>query len=92
MTYKVIKYFTDLQDNDYAYDVGDIYPRKGKKVTEERLTELSTENNRRNAVFIKPNYSGMKVSELKALAEEYNIEGYDDMKKAELVEAIEGVS
>ena len=42
MTYKVIEYFTDLQDNDHEYNVGDLFPRDGKEVSEERLTELST--------------------------------------------------
>ena len=43
--YRVIKYFTDLHDNEYEYHVGDIFPRKGIKVTKERLTELSTKEN-----------------------------------------------
>ena len=44
--YKVIKFFTDLQDNDHPYNVGDTFPRIGLKVTEERLAELSgSENN-----------------------------------------------
>lgn len=38
--FKVIKFFTDLQDNDFPYEVGDPFPRKGLEVTEERLTEL----------------------------------------------------
>lgn len=43
--YRVIKYFTDLHDNEYEYHVGDTFPRKGIKVTKERLTELSTKEN-----------------------------------------------
>ncbi len=39
--YKVIKFFTDLQDNNFPYEVGDTFPRKGLEVTEERLAELS---------------------------------------------------
>lgn len=51
--YKVIKYFTDLQDNDCPYKEGDIFPRKGVEVSEERLAELSGSNNRRKEPLIK---------------------------------------
>ena len=43
--YKVIKYFTDLQDNSYAYYVGDTFPRNGVEVGAERLAELSSDKN-----------------------------------------------
>ena len=43
--YKVIKYFTDLQDNNYAYYVGDIFPRNGVEVGAERVAELSSDKN-----------------------------------------------
>lgn len=95
MTYQVIEYFTDMHDNEHAYNVGDVYPREGLDVSKERLTELSTDKNRRNIPLIErvqeqTNYSGMKVSELKELAKEHEIEGYSDMKKAELIAALEG--
>lgn len=51
--YKVIKYFTDLQDNDHAYNVGDVFPRDGVTVTEERLAELAGSNNKRGEPLIK---------------------------------------
>lgn len=54
MIYKAIEYFTDLQDNGYAYNVGDVYPRKGYKPSEERIQELTTTNNKRHMVFIVP--------------------------------------
>ena len=43
--YKVIKYFTDLQDNNYAYYVGDTFPRNGVEVGAERVEELSSDKN-----------------------------------------------
>lgn len=43
--YEVINYFTDLQDGEYPYNVGDIFPHDGLEVNEERLRELSTSNN-----------------------------------------------
>lgn len=95
MTNKVIKYFTDLQDNNHEYNVGDDFPREGKEVSEERLAELSTKNNRQGVPLIERvqeqiNYNDMKVSELKEIAKEREIEGYSDMKKAELIEVLEG--
>ena len=43
--YKVIKFFTDLQDNNYAYYVGDTFPRNGVEVGAERIAELSSDKN-----------------------------------------------
>ena len=43
--YKVIKYFTDLQDNNYAYYVGDTFPRSGIEAGAERVAELSSDKN-----------------------------------------------
>lgn len=95
MTYEVIKYFTDLQDNDYGYNVGDIFPRKRLRVTDERLRELSTDENRQRVPLIKPiseakDFSSMKVSELKEVAKKQDIDGYSDMKKVELIKALQG--
>lgn len=50
--YRVKKYFTDLQDNNYAYKVGDTFPHDGLKVTPERLKELSGKNNKRGISLI----------------------------------------
>lgn len=52
MMYKVIRYFTDLQDNDYAYNVGDVYPRQGVVVTGERIAELASSENRQKTPLI----------------------------------------
>ena len=50
--YKVIKHFTDMQDNNFAYDVGDEYPRKGMSVLPSRIRELATDKNRQGVPLI----------------------------------------
>lgn len=44
--YKVIREFYDLNDNYHAYLVGDVFPRKGKRVNAERLAYLSSAETR----------------------------------------------
>ena len=50
--YRVIKYFTDLQDNNHEYNVGDIYPHNKKKVSASRIKELSSDKNRQGIPLI----------------------------------------
>lgn len=50
--YKVIKHFTDLQDKDHPYNVGDTFPRKGLNVSAERLAELAGSNNKQGVPLI----------------------------------------
>jgi hypothetical protein len=50
--YRVKAYFTDLQDNDYAYNVGDKFPRDGMAVTFDRIQELSGTQNKRGIALI----------------------------------------
>ena len=50
--YKVVKYFTDLQDNGHAYNVGDTFPHKGKIVSEARYAELAGSNNKQGRPLI----------------------------------------
>lgn len=52
MAYKAIVSFTDLQDNNYRYVAGDIFPRDGVEVSAERLESLLTTSNRRNEPMI----------------------------------------
>ena len=51
--YKVIAYFEDLQDNNYPYNVGDVFPRENKTATKERINELATAQNRQKKPLIK---------------------------------------
>lgn len=50
--YKVIKFFTDLHDNNYPYEVGDIFPRQGLEVGKGRLDELAGPNNKQGTPLI----------------------------------------
>ena len=50
--YRVIKAFTDLQDNNHAYSVGDTFPHNGIEVDAERIAELASDKNRRGVPLI----------------------------------------
>ena len=66
--YKVIKSFTDLQDNNYAYYVGDTFPHSGVEVGAERIAELASDKNLQGVPLIeevaeKPKRTRKKKSE-----------------------------
>ena len=66
--YKVIKSFTDLQDNNHAYYVGDTFPHNGVEVGSERVAELSSDKNLQGVPLIeevmeKPKRTRKKKSE-----------------------------
>ena len=50
--YKAISYFKDMKDDMHPYSPGDTFPRAGLSVSEERINELSTGNNRRGKPVI----------------------------------------
>jgi hypothetical protein len=96
--YKVLAYFTDLQDNNHPYNEGDIFPRRdGFTVSEARLEELSSTRNRRGIRLIefveeqelpkpltKTEINRMPIAELKDLALKNGIKNAEDMTGAEL--------
>lgn len=51
-TYKVIRHFTDLQDNNYKYTEGMIYPREGYIPSEKRIQELAGDYNKQKTPLI----------------------------------------
>ena len=65
--YKVISYFTDLQDFNHPYKVGDKFPRLGLRVSDKRLEELASNKNRQGKPLIK------KVEEPKQ--DDFSIDG-----------------
>ena len=50
--FRVIKHFTDMQDGNFAYQVGDEYPRKGMSVLPSRIKELAGSKNRQGCPLI----------------------------------------
>lgn len=54
MMYKVIKFFTDLLDNNHPYNVGDVFPHEGCSypVSEDRLAELAGSDNKQGVPLI----------------------------------------
>lgn len=50
--FKVVVAFNDLQDEGYRYEVGDKYPRKGKRPNKKRIAELGSKDNKRGKVLI----------------------------------------
>ena len=54
--YRVIKAFTDMQDDNYAYDptnpARNTYPRKGLHVLQSRINELASNKNRQGVPLI----------------------------------------
>lgn len=50
--YQVMEYFTDLHDADHEYHPGDVFPREGISVSEERLKELAGSDNKRGMPLI----------------------------------------
>lgn len=52
MKYRVLHYFTDLQDNEYPYHAGDTFPRDSLSVDTNRIKELSTNANLRGIALI----------------------------------------
>lgn len=94
MAYKVIKDFTDEKAGGRVYRKDNVFPAEGLQVSEERLKELSTKENKRNEVLIeevaeKVSLEDKTVAELKSLADEKELEYDPKIKKADLIELLE---
>lgn len=66
--YKVIKYFTDLQDKEHPYHPGDTFPRDGVQVSAERLKELSGKDNKQGTPLIEEVKEGASAKKEEAPA------------------------
>lgn len=103
--YEVIRYFEDLQDNSYPYNVGDTFPHDGFEVSKERLKELSGSENKQRTPLIKKvadsenenkspytktEIQRMSVDSLRILAKEVGIENPDEISGSELKKMLIG--
>lgn len=52
MEYRALVYFEDLQDNRFAYNPGDVFPREGLIVSKKRVKELLSDKNLRGSAVI----------------------------------------
>lgn len=99
MTYKTTMAIRDLQDDEFCYYAGAIYPRPGFVVSQERLDELVE---KRHIVKIddepslpakeeeKPVVEDPTIDEIKAALDELGIKYSSRAKKAELLELLKG--
>ena len=70
MSYRVVNFFTDLQDNNHPYNVGDEFPRVGMVVSDERLNELMSDQNKQRRQLIERVDDVEETSEKKKYDEE----------------------
>ena len=89
MAFKVTQAIRDLQDNNFYYAAGDIYPRKNLQVDDERLAELVKGGYIVADVEEDADLSKLKKDELVALAVEKGIEVDTKDTKAEIIEKLE---
>lgn len=50
--YRVLRYFNDLQDDNYYYETGSTYPRDGLTPSQKRIKELASVNNKQGIALI----------------------------------------
>ena len=54
MKFKVLRFFNDLQDENYYYETGSTYPRDGLTPSQERIDELASADNKQGIPLIEP--------------------------------------
>lgn len=79
--YEVIHFFTDLQDFSHPYNVGDIFPRSGLNVSEERLKELSGSNNKQHKPLIRKTEEDTEDEPLPLSDDDITLESEVEQKK-----------
>ncbi|MGQ7513571.1 HeH/LEM domain-containing protein [Streptococcus suis] len=101
MTYKTTKAIRDLQDDEFCYYAGAIYPRPGLVVSQERLDELvekgaivavdevPTQLDEKETVEVEEvTVEDLTINEIKAALDDLGIKYSSRAKKAELLELL----
>ena len=83
MAFKVTTPIRDLQDNLHYYTAGDIFPREGLEVDDDRVAELV-----KGGYIVEDDLSNLKKDELVALAIEKGIEVNTKDTKADIIEKL----
>lgn len=102
MSYKTTMAIRDLQDDDFCYYAGAIYPRPGIVVSQERLDELvekraivavdevPTQPDEEETVEVEETVEDPTIDEIKAALDYLGIKYSSRAKKAELLELLKG--
>ncbi|HEM5651006.1 TPA: hypothetical protein U1729_001099 [Streptococcus suis] len=102
MTYKTTKAIRDLQDDEFCYYAGAIYPRAGLVVSQERLDELVEKGAivAVDDIQAQPEVEEVAepeepvedptIDEIKAALDDLGIKYSSRAKKAELLELLKG--
>ncbi|HFI0164074.1 TPA: hypothetical protein ACGORW_001901 [Streptococcus suis] len=103
MTYKTTKAIRDLQDDDFCYYAGAIYPRPGLVVSQERLDELVEKgaivvvdevpiqpDEEETVEIEEETVEDPTIDEIKAALDGLGIKYSSRAKKAELLELLNG--
>ncbi|HFI0338673.1 TPA: HeH/LEM domain-containing protein [Streptococcus suis] len=102
MTYKTTKSIRDLQDDEFCYYAGAIYPRPGLVVSQERLDELvekgaivAVDDIQAQPVVeeiaeTEETVEDPTIDEIKAALDDLGIKYSSRAKKAELLELLKG--
>ena len=70
--YIVVKDFSDIQDDRHVYHAGDTFPRMGLEVSEERVAELASKDNKRGEILI-AEQEGSQEPEIRSVSDETEV-------------------
>lgn len=79
MTFLVIAPFVDLEDGHHIYCKGDIYPREGLNVSDERIMQLLSTQNKARKSFLER--VAEQTNEESSVVENKTVETVEQPKK-----------
>lgn len=79
MTFLVIAPFVDLEDGHHMYRVGDIYPRAGLNVSDERIMQLLSNKNKAHKSLLER--VAKQTNEESSAVETETVEAVEQSKK-----------